>query len=83
MIVNKFTASYLHQIRADKSYLKAYKGWRNPEESVLCPRCQNKPETCVHIIANCMALASARIGQPEEIFDISLESMIWAENNKG
>jgi len=83
MTINKFAASRLHQMRAGKSYLKAQKDWRNPEASVLCPRCENEPETFKHIITDCQALASARVGQPDEIFDISPESLIWAENKKG
>jgi len=67
-------------MRAGKSYLKAQKDLRNPEASVLCPRCENEPE---HVIADCQALASARVGQPDEIFDISPGSLIWAENKKG
>jgi len=83
MTINKFAASRLHQMRAGKSYLKAQKDWRNPEASELCPRCENEPETFEHIIASCQALASARVGQPDEVFDISPESLIWAENKKG
>jgi len=83
MTINKFAASCLHQMRAGKSYLKAQKDWRNPEASVLCPRCENEPETFEHVIAYCQALASARVGQPDEILDISLESLIWAENKNG
>jgi len=82
MTINKFAASRLSQMSAGKSYLKAQKDWRNPEASVLCPRCENKPETFEHVIADCQALASARAGQSEEIFDISLESLIWAEHKK-
>ena len=65
------------------SYLKAQKDWRNPEASVLCPRCEDEPETFKHVIADCQAFASARVGQPEEVFDISPGSLIWAENKKG
>jgi len=83
MTINKFAASRLHQMRAGKSYLKAQNDWTNPEASVLCPRCENEPETFEHVIADCQALTSARVGQPDEIFDISLESLIWAENKKG
>jgi len=83
MMINKYAASHLHQMRAGKSYLKAQKDWRNPEVSVLCPRCENKPKTFKHIIAAGLALAGARVGQPDEIFDISPVSLIWAENKKG
>jgi len=84
MTINKFDASRLHQMGAGKSYLKAQKDWRNAEASVLCPRCENEPETFEHVIADCQALASARFGQPDEIFDISPESLIWAKNkNRG
>jgi len=58
--VNKFTASCLYQMRAGKSYLKAQKDRRNPEVSVLCPRCENEPETFLHLIAHCWALTNAR-----------------------
>jgi len=83
MTINKFAASRLYQMRAGNSYLKAQKDWRNPEASVLCPGCENEPETFEHVIAGCQALAGARVGQPDEIFDISPESLIWAENKKG
>jgi len=83
MTINKFAASGLHQMRAGKSYLKAQKDWRNPEASMLCPRCENEPETFEHVIADCQALASARAEQPDGIFDISPESLVWAENKKG
>jgi len=83
MTINKFAASRLHQMRAGKSYLKAQKDWRNPEASLLCPRYENEPKTCKHIIADCQALTSTRAGQPDEIFDISPESLISVENKKG
>jgi len=83
MTINKFAASPLHQMMASKSYLKAQKDWRNLEASVLCPRYENEPETLEHVIADCQALASARAEQPDEIFDISPESLVWAENKKG
>ena len=50
---------------------------------MLCSRCENKPETFEHVIADCQALACAMVGQPEETFDISPGSLIWAENKKG
>jgi len=83
MPTNKFAASYLHQMRAGKSYLKAQKDWRNPEVRMLCPSSKNEPETFGHVTADCPALASARAGQHEETFDISPGSLIWAENKKG
>jgi len=83
MTLNKSATCRLHQMRAGKSYLKAQKDWRNLEESVLCPRCQNEPKTFIHVVTGCPALASASVGQPDEIFDISPGSQIWAENKKG
>jgi len=62
MTINKFAAFCLHQMRAGKSDLKAQKDWRNPEASMLCPRCENEPESFEHVIADCQALASARAG---------------------
>jgi len=50
---------------------------------MLCPRCENEPEIFIHVVADCPALASTRVGQPDEIFDISPLSQIWAENKKG
>jgi len=70
-------------MRVSKSYLNIQKHWRNPKVSVLCPRCENEPETFIHVIANCLTLASTRIGQPDEIFDILPKSKIWAKNKKG
>jgi len=83
MTINKFAASRLHQMRAAKSYLRANKDWRNPEASVLCPRCENEPKTFKPVIADCQALASARVGQPDQIFHISPVSLVWIENKKG
>jgi len=83
MTVNKFAAFRLYQMRAGKSYLKVEKDWRNLEASVLCPRCEKKPKTCKHVIAGCLALTSARVGQPDESFDISPKSFVWAESKKG
>jgi len=65
MTFNKFAASHFHQIRAGKSYLKTLKDWRNPEASMLCPKCENEPETFVHVIADSPVLANVRAGQPE------------------
>jgi len=46
-------------------------------------RCENEPETFIHVVAGCLALASARVEQPDEIFDISPGSQVLAENKKG
>jgi len=70
-------------MRAGKSYLKAQKDWRNPEASVLYPRCEKKPENFEHVIADCQAFTSVIAGQPDATLDISPESLIWAQNKKG
>ena len=50
---------------------------------MLCSRCENEPETFIYVIAGCPALTSARVGQPDEIFDNLPGSQIWAVNKKG
>ena len=82
MTAGKFTVACLHQMRACKSYLRAQRDWRDPEGSPTCPRCSESEETFVHIVTECPALATPRMGFSKISFDISSESLVWKENKK-
>jgi len=83
MTSQKLTAVRIHQMRAGKSYLRAHKDWRDPNKSSLCLRCEEEEESFEHVISVCPASAEASERHPEFSFDISPESLVHKENNKG
>ena len=83
MTTHKLVAARLHQIRAGKSYLKAHWDWRDWEADPTCPRCESREETFHHVINECPSLATARAGHSDISLDISPESLVWSEKEKG
>jgi len=84
MTLPKFMAGRIHQMRANKSYLKAQKDWSNQDKDPHCDRCRQADQTFRHIITDCPALASPfRHGKDPEIFNIGRESMLWKEDKPG
>ncbi|KAH8146840.1 uncharacterized protein LAJ45_09214 [Morchella importuna] len=60
MDLHKFTATRIHQMRAQKSYLRGHKSWLNLHLSEKCDRCGEAPETTEHAILLCRAKATQR-----------------------
>jgi len=68
MTLPKFKAGRIHQMRANKSYLKAQKDWSNQDQDSHCDRCGEDEQTFQYIITTCPALESKR---PEGILGFS------------
>jgi len=83
MTLPKFKAGRIHQMRANKSYLKAQKDWSNQDQDPRCDRCGQADQTFRHIITDCPALASVRHGRDPEIFNIGRESALWKGDKPG
>ena len=83
MTAGKFTAIYLHLLRACKSYLRAQKDWRYLDGSQLCPKCNENEETLKHVISKCPALACTRTVYSKLFFNISPKYIVWKEDKNG
>jgi len=56
MTLPKFKAGRIHQMPANKSYLKAQKDWSNQDQDPRCDRCRQHDQTFQHIITTFPAL---------------------------
>ena len=83
MTLPKFKAGRIHQMRANKSYLKAQKDWSNQDQDPRCDRCGQHDQTFQHIITTCPALEPKRRGRDPEIFNIGRDSMLWKGDKPG
>jgi len=59
MGLSKFDAGRLHQMRAEKSYLRVHPSW-DDDAPTTCPSCKQAPETFEHAIIYCLAKRAAR-----------------------
>ena len=60
MVLLKFLAGRVHQMRAAKSYLAAHPSWFEDDPNPTCPRCGTESETFHHAILTCPARARVR-----------------------
>jgi len=81
MTFPKFAAGRIHQMRANKSYLKAQTDWSNQDQDPKCPRCEEELETMSHVV-KCPALKGARMSINPKALDIVSESPLWKWNKK-
>jgi len=82
MTLPKFAARRIHQVRANKSYLKAQTDWSNQDQDQKCQRCEEESETMSHII-KCPALEGAQMNINLKALNIAPESPLWKSNMKG
>lgn len=78
----KFAARRIHQMRANKSYLKAQTNWSNQDQDPKCQLCEEESETVSHVV-NCPALEGAWTNMNLKALAIAPESPLWKSNKKG
>jgi len=83
MTLLKFKEGRIHQMRANKSYLKGQKDWSTQDQDPRCDRCGQADQTFRHIITNYPVLASVRHGRDSVIFNIDTEPMLWKGDKPG
>lgn len=72
--LHKFVATRIHQIRANKSYLRAQKSWINLHLPATCQRCHSADETAEHGILLCPATMAYR---PDPLLSAKSLDEIW------
>jgi len=77
MVITKFIAGRIHQMRAGKCYLAGHPTWRTPEADTSCPRCGLEPETFEHAILSCPSKQGPRSHHLYGVTGISHEDPIW------
>jgi len=82
MTLPKFAAGRIHQMRTNKSYLKAQTDWSNQDQDPKCQRCKEESETMPHLV-KCRTLEGAQANINPKARDICPESPLWKSNKKG
>ena len=77
MGLSKFDAGRLHQIRSEKSYLRAHLSWDN-HTSTTCPSCGEAPEDFEHAILHCSAKEPARTRHLQGVTELGPEAPVWS-----
>ena len=78
MVLPKFLAGRLHQMRAGKSYLAAHRqSWREDSVSPVSPRCSSEDETFKHAFLSCPPRAWAKARFLPMVTSLGQDSPIW------
>ena len=77
MVLGRFMAGRIYQLRYQKSYLAAHPSWFKAQESTLCPPCGDEPETFSHAILRCPAKASAQARHLQDVSSVDQDALLW------
>ena len=74
--LDKFSAGRLHQMRSEKSNLRAHPSW-DSDVPTTCPMCEAAPETFKHAILHCSAKEPSRTRHLQGVRDIGPDAPVW------